>query len=71
MFDPVEIRLLLQVGDDDHMLDGRQIALHGSHALERIEVAAVVTIAVSSEEDFRFDLTEPVENPLRPEIGRA
>ena len=66
-----DVRLGVEVGDDDGVLDRGHLGKQAGDDLAAIEVAAVVAVAVDAEEHLRLDLREPVDDRAGAEVGRA
>ncbi len=66
-----EVRLRVEVWQDDRPLERGDLALEAGHGLHTVEVAAVVAVPVDREQHLRLDLGEAVHHAPRPEVGRA
>src|SRR5467141_1067457 len=71
--DPVdpEGRLISQVGDHDHALDGGDPGGDSGDALQAVDLLAGVAIPVGTEQDARRDLAEAVNDAGDAEVWRA
>ncbi len=64
-----DVRLLLGIGYDDHLLDGGEILEDLRDPGEGIEAFALEEVSIGDEKDLRLDLSETVQDPLDAEIG--
>ncbi len=67
----IQRRFGCRIGDDYRSLHRWQGAGNAAHRRQPVDRPAVVDIRGRSEQAFRFDLAEPVEQRRRAEVGRA
>ena len=66
-----EIRRAAEIRNDDGAFDARDAGEDVADPSERVDRDSVVAVAVRADEDLGPDLSEAIEHPLHPEVGRA
>lgn len=63
-----DVRFFLSIRDDHDLLNGRKVLDDIRNSADGIKGLSIVGVPIGGKQDLRFDLTEPVQDPLDAEI---